>query len=119
MRNNAFRLLFVQNGLSSRTMFRIRLVCFALAAVCLAGFETRGAQLIQPPPAGKLYQGVYFDEPAAEHDPTEHDVTPENVAKFEQILGTKTAWIYFSDNWFESKKFPAPACEWIRALGKI
>ena len=31
----------------------------------------------------------------------------------------KTAWIYFSDNWFESRRFPAGTCYWIRDLKKI
>src|SRR5207247_9432901 len=47
----------------------------ALSPVC-------GAQFVAPPPAGKLYQGLYFDEPAAESDPTEHDVIAENVPRF-------------------------------------
>jgi hypothetical protein len=79
----------------------------------------RGAESIAPPPAGKLYQGVYFDEPAAGHDPTEHDVTEKDVAQFEQALETKTAWVFFSNNWFESRKFPRPTCDWIHGLGKI
>ena len=95
----------------------------AIAATALTATMTlslvRGEQRIAPPPAGKLYQGLYFDEPAAGRDPTEHDVTAENVTRFEQTLGTKTAWIFFSDNWSESRKFPAATCDWIRGLGKI
>ena len=72
-----------------------------------------------PPPAGKLYQGLYFDEPAAGRDPTEHDVTAANVARFEQTLGTKTAWVFFSNNWSESRKFPVATCDWVRGLGKV
>jgi len=78
-----------------------------------------GEQRIAPPPAGKLYQGIYFDEPKAGHDPTEHDVTPVDVARFEETLGTKTAWVFFSNNWFESRKFPRETCDWIRGLGKV
>jgi hypothetical protein len=54
-----------------------------------------------------------------EHDPTEHDVTPEDVARYEQAVSKQTAWAYFSNNWFESRKFPAPMCSWIRDLKKI
>ena len=53
------------------------------------------------------------------HDPTEHDVTRADVTRYEQAIGAKTVWIYFSDNWFESRKFPADTCNWIRDLGKI
>jgi hypothetical protein len=41
------------------------------------------------------------------------------VKRFETALKTKTSWIYFSDNWFESRTFPAATCAWIRSLGKV
>src|SRR4051812_40116359 len=95
------------------------IACLVLVATLAACFDARAAQRIAVPPAGKLYQGLYFDEPAAGHDPTEHDVTAADVARFEEMLGTKTAWIFFSNNWFESRQFPASTCDWIRGLGKI
>jgi len=91
----------------------------ALALALFAASFARGGPPIAPPPAGKLYQGLYFDEPAAGRDPTEHDVTADNVAQFEQALGTKTAWVFFSHNWFESRKFPDATCNWIHGLGKV
>ena len=39
--------------------------------------------------------------------------------RYEQAMGTKTTWVYFSNNWFESRKFPEQTCGWIRSLGKI
>jgi len=87
-------------------------------AIFLAHLPAATAERIQSPPAGKLYQGLYFDEPAAERDPTEHDVTAASVARFEKALDTKTAWVFFSANWSESRKFPAATCTWIWALGK-
>jgi hypothetical protein len=95
-----------------------RIVLSLVATVLGAAFDTHGAERMASPPAGKLYQGLYFDEPAAGHDPTENDVTQENVAKFEQALRTKTTWVFFSNNWFKSRKFPRENCEWIRGLGK-
>jgi len=75
---------------------------------------------ISPPPPGKLYHGFYWGGSGTDtHDPSEHDVTPEDVARYEQALGAKTTWIYFSNNWFESRQFPAATCTWIRDLGKI
>src|ERR1700741_3748985 len=91
----------------------------AIALAFIAAFSARGAGLIAPPPAGKLYQGVYVDEPAPGHDPTEHDVTAADVARFDETLGTKTAWVFFSNNWFESRQFPQATCDWIRGLGKV
>jgi len=91
----------------------------AVAVVLFAASIARGAELISSPPPGKLYQGLYFDQPAAAQDPTEHDVTEKDVSQFEQVLGTKTAWVFFSNNWFESRKFPRLTCDWIRGLGKV
>ncbi|MDQ6809989.1 MAG: beta-mannanase [Verrucomicrobiota bacterium] len=95
--------------------FRIFLVFLLSVAVSTA----RATQRLEPPPAGKLYQGFYFDEPVKERDPTEHDVKAADVARFESAVGQSIAWVFFSDNWFESRKFPASTCEWIRGLGKV
>jgi glycosyl hydrolase family 26 len=92
-----------------------------LAAV-LAGIFVLSAQSasVLPPPAGKLYHGCYWGGVGTDtHDPTEHDITPADVARYEEAVGAKTAWIYFSNNWFESRKFPGEMCAWIRDLGKI
>lgn len=72
------------------------------------------------PQPGKLYHGCYYGGAGTDtHDPTEHDVTPADVARYEQTVRAKTAWVYFSDNWFESRAFPEATCDWIRRLGKI
>jgi hypothetical protein len=75
---------------------------------------------VVPPPSGKLYHGFYWGSVGTDnHDPTEHDLTPSDVARYEQAVGKPAAWIYFSDNWFESRRFPAATCNWIRDLKKI
>src|SRR3954452_16112812 len=75
---------------------------------------------IAPPPSGKLYHGCYWGGVGTDtHDPTEHDVTAADVVNYEQAVGQKAAWVYFSDNWFESRKFPEAMCRWIRDLGKV
>jgi hypothetical protein len=100
-------------------MFRSHRIPLLVAVICAAVSNTSGAQRIDAPPAGKLYQGLYFDEPAAGRDPTEHDITATDVARFEETLGTKTVWVFFSNNWSESRKFPAAECDWVRGLGKV
>ncbi len=73
-----------------------------------------------PPPAGKLYQGLFFSAPTpGSDDENEHNVTPGDVDVFEKAVGSKVIWVYFSDNWFESRAFPGKTCEWIRSSGKI
>jgi hypothetical protein len=75
---------------------------------------------VAPPPAGKLYHGCYWGGVGTDtHDPSEHDFTAADVARYEEAVGKKTAWIYFSNNWFESRKFPAALCASVRDLGKV
>ena len=75
---------------------------------------------LAPPPAGKLYQGFFFSAPSAESDDAnEHNVTAADVFRFEKAVGKKTTWVYFSDNWFEARAFPAATCRWIHSLGKV
>jgi hypothetical protein len=91
---------------------------FAALALNLACSQSLHA--LAPPPPGKLYHGFYWGGLGTDaHDPTEHDVTPKDAARYEEAVGKKTSWIYFSNNWFESRKFPAAMCGWIRDLGKI
>ncbi len=75
---------------------------------------------VPPPPAGRLYQGFYYGGVGTDtHDPTEHDFAPADVRRYEEVTGAPVSWVYFSDNWFESRAFPAATCSSIRELGKI
>ena len=90
-----------------------------LGLLCMAHAQAEAAR-IAPPPLGKLYHGLYWGGVGTdEHDPTEHDVTPEDVARCEQAVDKQTVWIYFSNNWFESRRFPSALCAWIRDLKKV
>lgn len=98
----------------------MKLVCRVLLGLLVAITTARGGLAIAPPPPGTLYHGFYWGGVGTDtHDPSEHDVTPIDVARYEQAVGAKTAWVYFSDNWFESRKFPSAMCGWIRKLDKI
>src|SRR5262249_26872248 len=37
---------------------------------------------------------------------------------YEQAVGARTTWVFFSDNWFESPAFPLEMCSWVRDVGK-
>ncbi len=96
-----------------------RLGHLTCAALIFCRVSVLGAPIASPP-VGKLYHGFYFGGVGTDtHDPTEHDVTPQDLVRYENAVGAKTAWVYFSDNWFESRQFPAATCEWIRKAGKI
>ena len=86
---------------------------------CIVAAYAEPPRILTPPP-GRLYHGCYWGGVGTDtHDPTEHDVTPEDVKRYEDAVGAKTVWVYFSNNWFESRKFPSETCAWIRDLGKI
>ncbi len=97
-------------------LVKIFLAAFFSSVLLLRAESAR----ILPPPTGKLYHGFYWGGVGTDtHDPTEHDVNPADVVRYEQAVGAKTVWVYFSDNWFESRKFPAERCGWIRDVGKV
>src|SRR6266566_3434590 len=90
-------------GISSRG--GIPRLCFAALGMTFAAL-TALAGPVAPPPPGKLYHGFYFGGIGTDtHDPTEHDVSSQDVERYEKTVGAKTTWVYFSDNWFESRKF--------------
>ena len=94
-------------------------VILLLVATCVATSQAQGIR-VAPPSSGELYHGLYWGGVGTdEHDPTEHDVTPSDVGHYEQAVGRQATWIYFANNWFESRKFPAAMCNWIRELKKI
>jgi Glycosyl hydrolase family 26 len=91
-----------------------------LLAVCFIATLRAETPRVLPPSPGKLYHGFYWGGAATEgRDPTEHDVTQADITNYEQAVGKQTAWIYFSNNWFESRKFPQALCTWARELGKV
>ena len=68
------------------------------------------------PPSG-TYQGFYYGGVGTDtHDPTEHDVLPQDVDRYEKTVGANRL-DFFSDNWFEASF--RPTCSWIRDRGKI
>ncbi len=67
------------------------------------------------PPKGKFYHGVY---PGGKSG-SESDITIYDVKQYQYYAGKKVAWVYFSNNWFESRKFPTYKCNWIIKLGAV
>lgn len=67
------------------------------------------------PPKGYLYQGVYPGGVTGEED----DITLHDLRSYEQTVGKTAAWLYFSNNWYRSRKFPLETATWIREAGSI
>jgi len=93
---------------------------FALSVILIAARltladESKSSGVLQPPPAGKLYHGVYPGGNSGEED----DITAKDVAAYEQTIGKKVAWVYFSHNWFRGRDFPEATAAWIRDGGAV
>ena len=89
---------------------------------CLSGCSGASHASLAPtgsrialPPAGKLYHGVYPGGKTGEED----DITATDVRSYQDTVGQKVAWVYFSDNWYRSRAFPLATCTWIRKLGSV
>ena len=67
------------------------------------------------PAKGYLYQGVYPGGLTGEED----DITLKDLQSFEGTVGKTAAWVYFSNNWYRSRKFPLDTATWIREAGSI
>ena len=67
------------------------------------------------PVAGCLYHGVYPGGITGEED----DIIVADVTSYESAAGRQVAWVYFSDNWYRSRRFPAGKVGWISDHGSV
>src|SRR5215472_16471953 len=52
--------------------------------ICIAVLHAESPRILAPP-SGKLYHGFYWGGVGTDtHDPTEHDVTPQDVTRYEE-----------------------------------
>jgi hypothetical protein len=112
------QLVFIPAILSTLVGCRIRAVALCgilIAAMLTLADESKSSGVLQPPPAGKLYHGVYPGGISGEED----DITAKDVATYEQTVGKKAAWVYFSHNWFRGREFPEATAAWIRDGGAV
>jgi len=70
---------------------------------------------IQLPPAGRVYHGVF---PAGSSQP-DSDSSLQALDEYQSAVGRPLAWVYFSNEWFQSKAFPRVTSEAIRARGAV
>jgi Glycosyl hydrolase family 26 len=108
-----------------------RLVAFLVVLVALVGCTNKEWQPVPEPtphtnpgapsgtasslipPAGKLLHGVFVG------GGLEDDPTPERLARYENAVGKRAAWVYFSNNWFTSRAFPKTQSETVRDTGSV
>jgi len=73
------------------------------------------AKRIGVPPPGAYYHGVYPGQKNLE----EYQITPAALDAYEQAVGRKVAWVYFSNDWFASRAFPLATAQWIRSRNAV
>ncbi len=64
-------------------------------------------------PSGKILAGTYTGGRSGEED----DIIPSDLKAYIRTVGHRPAWVYFSNNWYRSRAFPAETAKWIRAAG--
>lgn len=84
-----------------------------LIIMCFALIPYAHSQKLLSPNEG-IYHGSFPDM-----GPTEEVVTIERIKEFEDLVGKQTAWVYFSDNWFDGIKYPWNETEAIRDAGSV
>jgi len=72
------------------------------------------ATLLTPQP-GRLYHGVL---PRGTTEP-DSDASPAALDAYERAAGRRVAYVYFSNDWFRSRAFPATTAQWVRERGAV
>jgi len=67
------------------------------------------------PPRGCQYHGVYPGGRTGNED----DIRLSDVTSYEAAAGAPVAWVFFSNNWYRSRAFPAAQATWIRDHGAV
>jgi hypothetical protein len=70
------------------------------------------AKRLGVPGAGALYHGVI---PLGDA----HEVSAAALDDYERAVGRGVAWVYFDDEWHDSRAFPSATVAWIRARGAV
>jgi hypothetical protein len=63
----------------------------------------------------RLYHGVFPGGVNMKED----RITQLDLTAYEKAVGKKTAWVYFSHNWYDGHSFPEKSAKWIRDRGSI
>jgi hypothetical protein len=84
-------------------------------ALLVATGALASAQPVPAPDAGRFYHGCYPGGVTGEED----DITARDVQNYEDVAGRKVDWVYFSNNWYAGRRFPAETAGWIRDRGAV
>ena len=90
------------------------MIRMALALIVATG-ALASAQPVPVPDSGRFYHGCYPGGVTGEED----DITALDVQNYEDVVGQKADWVYFSNNWYADRRFPAETAGWIRNRGAV
>jgi len=75
-----------------------------------------GPQALAPPGPGELYHGVF---PAGTEADPESDISLGALDEYETAVGRQVAYVYFNDEWIDTRAFPAQTVKAIRDRGAV
>ncbi len=78
-------------------------------------WAAKPVHVVRVPPPGKFYHGVF---PGGTNG-MGGDIRPADVERYQKAAGKRVAWVYFCNNWYESRAFPVTIAKWIRANGSV
>ena len=115
-----FIFLVMRRSQTAATVNRVKkFFCLSLLGALSVPAISGKTPHIYPPPPGRLYHGFYWGGVGTDtHDPTEHDVTSEDVARYEQAIGKEAAWIFFPTTGSSLENFRPPCADGSAILAK-
>jgi glycosyl hydrolase family 26 len=73
-------------------------------------------QALATPEEGELYHGVF---PAGTAPDPDSDISLSALDAYQDALGLKVAYVYFNDEWIDSRAFPAGTVKAVRDRGAV
>jgi hypothetical protein len=103
------------NVLLNTSSYKYFCFLFVLFVSCSSSYSVsqQSGKKIAPPESG-IYVGAFPDMGG-----TEDSVTYARLKAFENLTGQMPVWVYFSNNWFGSIKFPKKEVKIIKEFGSI
>ncbi len=106
-----------QLALTGARIRKLGVLCFLSLLLAFAGqaktVSHKQALRALTPPDGTLLFGAYVGGKTGEED----DMTLNDVVAYERLVGRRVDWVYFSNNWYRSRRFPVTTAKWIRKHG--
>ena len=97
------------------SMYKIVIfIILVFFTACNSSKSTDSSRVLKAPKEDKIYFGAFPD-----FGGTEDIVTTKRLTDFEQLIGKKPMWAYFSQNWYNGIVYPKEAIHIINQKGII